>query len=73
VNQSARCFTKVLIAFLLTELLNICRFKQDSQRHGCASCTPENLSTFIALYVAFTFLVSTPPSILSARIFVNGT
>ena len=51
------------IAFLLTELFNICRFKQASLSASwlCITFRPlENLWTLIALYVAFTFFVSTP-------------
>jgi len=53
----------------LTELLNICRFKQASLVVN--HIPPENLTTFLTLYIAFTFflLVQNHRSILSARIF----
>ena len=51
---------KSSIAFLLTELLNMCRFKPVSLSLAMLrtkSPPPENLSTFISLYTAYTFLL----------------
>jgi hypothetical protein len=55
---------KSSIAFLLTQLLNICRFQQASLSASwlLIAFPRDNLSTFIALYVAFTFFVSATPS-----------
>ena len=49
---------------LLTELFSICRFKQASLFASwlCITFPPQNLSTFIALYVPFTCFDNTPPS-----------
>jgi hypothetical protein len=50
-------------AFQLTELFNICRFKQASLSASwlCITFRPENLLVFIALHGAFTFSVIIPP------------
>ena len=60
VNQFARSFTKVLHCFPFDTVI-----KYLSVSAGFAVCIlfpPDNLSTFIALYVVFTFLVTTTPS-----------
>jgi len=55
---------KSSIAFLLTELLNICRFKPVSLSLAMlrTKSPPENLSAFISLYTAYTFFITTEPS-----------
>jgi hypothetical protein len=64
---------KSSIAFRLTELFNIRRFKQASLHHGCASqFLPENLWILIAIYAAFTFFINTtPPPFCQKKVFGN--